>query len=91
MFRLVLLQRNGLLVSIQHLLGEMLCRVAGGGGQSVLVQLPAQGGIRDDGVQCRCKLGFVLPLPAVEAVSTTPSRQGSARQSTGRPQAMPSK
>lgn len=61
-------QRNGLLVSIQHLLGEMLCRVAGGGGQSVLVQLPAQGGVRDDGVQCRCKLGFVLPLPAVEAV-----------------------
>lgn len=45
MFRLVLLQRNGLLVSIQHLLGEMLCRVAGGGGQSVLVQLPAQGGV----------------------------------------------
>ena len=68
MFRLVLLQRNGLLVSIQHLLGEMLCRVAGRGGQSVLVQLPAQGGVRDDGVQRRCKLGFVLPLPAVEAV-----------------------
>ena len=81
MFRLVLLQRNGLLVSIQHLLGEMLCRVAGGGGQSVLVQLPAQGGIRDDGVQCQ-------PL---KPFSTTPSRQGSARQSTGRPQAMPSK
>ena len=45
MFRLVPLQRNGLLVSIQHLLSEMLCRVAGGGGQSVLVQLPAQGGV----------------------------------------------
>lgn len=44
--RLVLLQRNGLLVSIQHLLGEMLCRVAGGGGQSVLAQLPTQGGVR---------------------------------------------
>ena len=88
MFRLVPLQRNGLLVSIQHLLGEMLCRVAGRGGQSVLVQLPAQGGVRDDGVQCRCKLGFCQPL---KPFSTTPSRQGSARQSTGRPQAMPSK
>lgn len=44
MFRLVLLQRNGLLVSIQHLLSEMLCRVAGRGGKAFWCSCPRRAG-----------------------------------------------